>query len=458
MSYLNWSLFAREYRHTTHIAGGIRTAPAWLGSTLAFVLVFAASISPGIAQEPIKKITGGKHIDHAGDEPWFGRALDGLADFNDDGVTDLLVGAPEHSYEPISDHTHSGAAYVYYGPLTDPSLSYDQFYFPKINGGYEFFGTDLAFIASFDSGGVADAIVAAPKDYRGGTPQVFQSGRVYVYYGGTSPADSPSVRLEVPASLKVAYENFGHSVADAGAFDQDAYNDIAVGAPLIAPLGTSPGKVFVFYGAASHNSTEYPDVVCMGENADDQFGFSVDAGADLTNDTFTDIVVGAPNFDTVGSSSVGKAYVLSGQTRAASLPDTLLVGSAAHATIIGENAGDQFGYAVSIIGDVNGDGLHDIAIGAPGYDDGVGSGEEGAVYVFLGGESLEDSLSASEASMRIGGEGSYFAREISAAGDLNADGFDDFIVSADNTENHQGMAYVFYGGALSANMRETVES
>ena len=111
----------------------------------------------------------------------------------------------------------------------------------------------------------------------------------------------------------------------------------------------------------------------------------------------------------------------------------------------GDIQGSEHGYAVAAIGDVNGDGYGDLAVGAPRHD--VGTYRGGAVFVFHG----SPSGFAEEPDWLVGGDqlGSRFGSAVAGAGDVNADGYDDLIVGAyryyDDPE--VGLVSVFYGSA-----------
>ncbi len=181
-----------------------------------------------------------------------------------------------------------------------------------------------------------------------------------------------------------------------------------------------------------YNSTRH------GETGQSFFGISVSTAGDVNNDGFSDCIVGAYDYDG-GETDEGKIYVYYGSP----------TGIPADASWTAEaNVANSFlGVAVSSAGDVNGDGFHDILIGASGT-----ALTSGKVYVWLGGVSgLGASGTAANADWSAtGGSGAFFGGAASTAGDVNNDGYDDILVGASNDANGQageGRAFLWLGGA-----------
>ncbi len=119
------------------------------------------------------------------------------------------------------------------------------------------------------------------------------------------------------------------------------------------------------------------------------------------------------------------------------------LGLLADRKILGEQAGSDAGYAVSLAGDLDGDGLHDVVTGAPAYAD--DQGDEGAIYVVLSGQpgitALEDSAARVVGDLQRG----YVGSDLSTAGDLDGDGLDDLAFGSLYQDLDVGAAFVVYG-------------
>jgi hypothetical protein len=247
-------------------------------------------------------------------------------------------------------------------------------------------------------------------------------------------------------------EEFGAALAGLGKGTKDIFNDIAIGAPGFDVGGAlDVGRVIVTYG--NNRGWFYPGIIMYadymyvritGQDAGDRFGSAV-TSADLHNDDYNDIIVGAPG----AGGGRGKVYVFWHND----LGYTDVSAHNARAVIMGENPGDNLGAVVRGIGDVNGDGYEDIALGAPGYDGG-GLTDSGAVYIFYGGQRILTAaggyldLASGIADVTILGtvNNGRFGQAITAGGDLGGNIWDlckDFAVTGGNT------VYVFFGGPYS---------
>jgi parallel beta-helix repeat protein len=113
-------------------------------------------------------------------------------------------------------------------------------------------------------------------------------------------------------------------------------------------------------------------------------------------------------------------------------------------TVSGTNVDDKFGWNVSDCKDVNGDGIDDVIVGAPGYN-----GNQGRAYIFFGGSGFVGDLASDSADVILDGSwaGAEFGWDVSGVGDFNGDGFNDTIVGAPGNNSNTGTAYIFYGSS-----------
>jgi hypothetical protein len=171
-----------------------------------------------------------------------------------------------------------------------------------------------------------------------------------------------------------------------------------------------------------------------GVNEADTLGQSVSGAGDINGDGIDDLVVGATLAGTPGAYA-GAAYVIFGKQGGPTLPVTLatLNGTAGFA-IVGVSDGDSAGFSVSAAGDVNGDTIDDLVIGAPRAD--PNGSASGASYVVFGKNSWTSPLNLSSLNgsngfaLSGGTAGDESGTAVSAAGDINNDGFDDLIIGA----------------------------
>jgi hypothetical protein len=196
-----------------------------------------------------------------------------------------------------------------------------------------------------------------------------------------------------------------------------------------------------------------------GAAASDQSGRSVSAAGDVNGDGLGDLIVGAYGSDPNGNLS-GASYVVFGKAGGfAANVDLSGLNGANGFRLSGAAAGDQSGRPVSGAGDVNGDGFGDLIVGSAHADpNGSDSGASYVVFGKAGGFAADVDLSLSGASgfkLSGGAAGDRSGASVSAAGDVNGDGFGDLIVGAfgaDPNGSTSGSSYVVFGGDFGGNL------
>ncbi|MBA3547431.1 MAG: FG-GAP repeat protein [Nannocystis sp.] len=396
-----------------------------------------------------------------------GRSISGPGDVNGDGLPDILIGAPKSAVNGKS----SGTSYVVFGKLDSTPVFLELVAVGQ--GGFsiegeaaqQFSGQSLRGAGDVNGDGLADLVIGA----LGASPNGPFSGRAYVVFG--RGAGKPVHLLDIAAGTgpgfvmngAVELDFAGSAVAGAGDVNGDGLADVVIGAYGADINGDTSGRSYVVFGKPSQSAIELAQVAVGiggfaidGELEFDQAGASVAGAGDVNGDGLADVFIGAPLADPSGKNS-GRAYVVFGK------PDTKLVklvdvvaGSGGFA-MNGQQSRDYAGFSLDGVGDVNGDGLSDVIVGAYGAN--PAGNASGRSYVVYGKQSTDLVNLTAVANGGDGGfaldgelEEDYSGFSVAGAGDVDGDGFADVIVGAfanDAKGASAGRGYVVLGGDYS---------
>lgn len=405
---------------------------------------------------------GGFVLDGEAAEDLSGSSANGAGDVNGDGLADITVGAL--GAEP--NGPESGRAYVVFGkadtdkvPLADVARGLGGFVLdgeaPDDSSGRSVGGVD-----DVNGDGLDDIVVGAVGAASNGLDF---AGRTYVVFG---KADTEKVPLaEVTQGVggfsldgEAGGDASGRTVGGAGDVNGDGIADIIVGASGADPNGTESGRAYVVFGKADTDKVLLADVTqgiggfaLDGEALEDNSGVSVSGAGDVNGDGLADVIVGASGADPSGTDS-GRAYVVFGKEDT----DKVLLADVAQGiggfALDGEEPDDHSGISVSGVGDVNGDGLADVMVGAPGAD--ANTPHSGRTYVVFG-KADTDKVRLADVAQGIGGfaldgepSEESFGMSLSGGGDVDGDGLADVVVgdaAAGANGRQSGRTYVVFG-------------
>ncbi|HEV8323596.1 MAG TPA: thrombospondin type 3 repeat-containing protein, partial [Myxococcota bacterium] len=345
-----------------------------------------------------------------------------VADVNGDGFDDLVVGAP--NWGGVSGE---GRAYVYRGTSSGlesaPSWSVD----PTDEAGAEF-GFAVA-AGDMNGDGWAEVLVGA-RDW--GLGGVSAEGRVYGYAGGPGgPAALPSWTLDASDQSGA---DFGAALA-LGDVNGDGFDDLVVGAPAWNGAAIDEGRAYLFVtpittGEAPVWTSDPTD------QAGAMFGSTVAVIGDVNADLLGDVAIGAPYWDEPGLANAGKVYAFYGA--GGTLP-------ASASWVITATQAAALGASLAAAGDVDADGLDDLLVGMPLWDE-AGFVDAGAALLFRGSSLGTGLESVASWALTRNATGALFGTTVAGAGDNDGDGFADAIVGAPGDASAgEGAAFHFRG-------------
>ncbi len=423
-----------------------------------------------------------------------GFAAAALGDINatsfSSGIADLIIGAPHADAGAID----AGQATLIFGSAelqssggAGSTLTY------RTGIAQDLVGETVAEAGDINGDGVRDFFIGAPHSDRAFT----NAGAVYLVFGHpfldeTAPATQNLLNLPSCAQPTLCGVTFfgaaandlaGASLAWVGDVNGDGRDDVAIGAPGANPVGrTGAGCVYLIYGPLGPGivplgqvGTTVRGVVLNGETNGDALGTSVSIWRDQSGDGLDDLLVGAPGADALSATGslvtdAGYAYAVQGGDGPGRLDDSATPGGiemsrvangaadqVAGMVFIGSIEDGHIGRSMTGAVDIDGNGVDDILIAG-----------DGIAYAIAGDD--PKTRSGSTLTNTTGGGGGLRSGQFDAqrdfgavmyvtgnqdpltvgpAGDLNGDGYDDFIIGSPLADTPAGQdagrAYIILG-------------
>lgn len=303
-----------------------------------------------------------------------GFSVSAAGDINQDGIDDLIIGAN-------GGNAGTGRSYLLFGSRDGFAATLELSLLDG-NGGFaingeadgDSAGEAVSGAGDINGDGIDDFVIGANR----ADSNDDDAGRGYVVFGRSTPFPN---RLDLSnldgmngfaINGEAEFDFLGQSVAAAGDVNNDGIDDLLVGARLADPNGRSSGRAYVVFGSRTPFSSRLEasglngtnGIILNGEAEGDSAGGSVGGAGDLNADGIDDIVIGALFADPNGNAS-GRSYVVYGRDEPWDSPLELAsLNGQTGFFVNGETAGDRAGASVTGAGDINGDGVNDLLIGA----------------------------------------------------------------------------------------------
>jgi hypothetical protein len=365
----------------------------------------------------------------------FGYSVGSIGDFDGDGVTDLAVGADKDDYGGMD----RGSLYLFL-MNANGTVKSSQRIAHNLAGGprlanYDAFGKGVAALGDLDGDGVTELAVGAIGDNTG----AFDTGAVYVLFMNPD--------LTVRRSQKIASgtgggpelsrtDSFGFSVTSLGDLDGDGVGDMAVGA---VGERLTPGAAYVLL-MNSDGTVKRSQKISQGIGGGTGigefglFGHGIASLGDINGDGVTDLAVGAPGQTDLGSTK-NTVFVLFLNADGTVRSSQRITSGIGGGPTLGED--DLFGSSLASLGDIDGDGVTDVAVGAPRV------GTSGAVYMLLLNANGTAKRSAKLGSDSGGVPAVFrFGTSVASLGDLDGDGLTDVAVGGRDTAGSVHMLFL----------------
>lgn len=385
-------------------------------------------------------------------------AVAGAGDFNADGYDDIVLGQPGFNYK-------GRVSIIYGGPNTHATaIKLDEIGangFSLLGAESTDLGNGVGGVGDFDGDGRADVAIGSPT-YRKLIPTKFgeETGAGFVLFGTNQKPSAEQLNGVVAAGGASRFDGelpgidtvqhvfirqmVGTTMGPGGDINGDGLDDLVVGARGASFTARESGSAYVAFGSSSGTPSTSDLLTLNGSNGfrldgslqGENRGHTASSCGDFNGDGFDDVAIGARENDV--------AYIWYGHAGEYVAHSTLANMAAGQGFRVTVSYPDQYGVDVSGVGDLNGDGLADLAVASHGTSN-------AAIYVLLGNRTGSDIFTADldgVVGFKITQSTSdTLVYSVGSAGDFNGDGFDDIVISSHhpNVSLDPGNAYVVYG-------------
>jgi len=421
-----------------------------------FILLFAASsllFHPPSDFEAFAEHTDGSFVEkiqeinyttlladtgfELGDTDSFGISVANIGDLDGDGVNDLAVGA---LYDDTGG-TNRGAVHIMFMDI-DGSVKSTKTISNATNGpnlaNKAYFGISVANISDLDGDGVNDLVVGAHGD-----------SAIHIMFMNIDGTVKSIAKNTASGATASGGNEYGFSVANIGDLDGDGVNDIAVGEHLANKIHI----LLMNTDGTVKSTTEINSSTTDGPTlaANDRFGVSVANIGDLDGDGVNDLAVGAHRDNGAGGdlTKSGAVHIIFMKTGGDLVKSTEEINDSTTSLELAAN--DMFGISVANIGDLDGDGVNDLAVGAS-YDSTNNSGAVHIIFMNIDGtvkstEEINSSTTCTSSPCLELAANDQFGSSIANIGDLDGNGVIDLAVGAwfdDAGGSNRGAVHIFF--------------